>query len=1197
MIGPAGSRIDDRPMSDEPQTISSAPPDEPGADYAKLRERAIELTRAMAPVWSDYNYSDPGVTIIEQLCYALTELPYRASLPVGDLLVGPLEGRVKLKRQGLKAAWSILPCNPVTVNDLRRLVIDRVPDVANVWFTPARPDAQRGLSGLYDVAVLALGDERSLGEGCCGTDRLIEKVGRCYRAHRAVGEDIRETRLLSQLDCWVFAQIQIEDGTDASKTLAQALFNLGLALAPEPRRHSLDEEMAGGKTTASVFDGPLMLRGFIADDQLTPLPSEVQVDRLAGVLAETQGILAVDTISVGVDGTHHRYGRGETIPVAKNHIPWLQGTSREGRFTIELRRRTTRVIANPGRVRRILERLWAEHRRTYPLRAEYAERFGAPKATYRDLSVFTSVQRQFPNVYGIGPSGLPREASPMRQAQARQMKGYLMVFDQLLADYFAQMASMRDLFSIEAGGKATYAWQSLRGIVPDAAPLLLNGYEEGLAAIVAAGDPVLQRRNMILDLLLSLYARRVTDPEQNQDRDSVGGVLRIKQAMLRHIDGLGRDRGRGADYRRRPSLRSMSGVERSSRLELGLPQVAPAGPDGHAGRGGRIWGAAQDPVEGRFGRPMPADMDAVLDQLFHRIDRIGDGPAATGPSPLEGRTIAEELAAALDDPSRYRVGRSAPSAAAVYLLCVDARGGWWWLGEYVDEEKALEAVRQLLRDQRGRQDRSRDTALYIVDWILLRAAMLADAHSAHRFNFRVTAVISAQRDGWDEETWRRHAEQVVRTNTPAHIALDCLFLPPRAMRHFERLFRDWQDTMRGCSTGRQIHACKALADYLTFEIDGPPPKSSPLPSPPPPTDDQPAPRQAPSPPTPTPAPPPPSPSLTPEPEPEPASAPTPEATPTAVPDLPPPPPPLASLPLISSGRLVSDGHASGIGGRIASFWQDSVLPVLRKLAFWRSKPNAAGKDEEATPPASAAPPPAPVEEAPPAAPAAPAARAIPPTEIELPGTVAAAPDQAIGVDLDTVLTGASAATFAEAGFRFAIRYLPRAGASSSGDLTAAEATTILNAGLALMAVQHVAAEGWTPSGPLGASNGEQAADDAWSIGLPPGLSVWLDLEGVAAGTPDDAVIAYCNAWYGAVAACGYVPGLYVGADCGLGASQITATAFGYFWQSGSTTPALSTGYCMVQSISSSYVLDGIAYDLDVVQNDAQGQTPFWLSPS
>jgi hypothetical protein len=214
------------------------------------------------------------------------------------------------------------------------------------------------------------------------------------------------------------------------------------------------------------------------------------------------------------------------------------------------------------------------------------------------------------------------------------------------------------------------------------------------------------------------------------------------------------------------------------------------------------------------------------------------------------------------------------------------------------------------------------------------------------------------------------------------------------------------------------------------------------------------------------------------------------------------------------------------------------------------------------------------------------------------GQVSAVPSGATGFDCNTVLTTSTAQSFADAGFSFAVRYVPRTfvvtPSTAQGNLTTQEAEDILQAGLGLMVVQHVAASPWTPSGSLGQSNGQYAVANAEAIGLPGGMSLFLDLEGVAAGTSAQTVTDYCESWFSVVTAAGYLPGIYIGANCGLSSSQIEALSFQYFWESGSTVPTLSTGYCMKQSISSSYVLAGVAYDLDVVQADANGRTPFWL---
>jgi hypothetical protein len=44
------------------------------------------LGRLCGDQWSDFNSHDPGITILEQLCYAITDLAYRSNFPIADLI-------------------------------------------------------------------------------------------------------------------------------------------------------------------------------------------------------------------------------------------------------------------------------------------------------------------------------------------------------------------------------------------------------------------------------------------------------------------------------------------------------------------------------------------------------------------------------------------------------------------------------------------------------------------------------------------------------------------------------------------------------------------------------------------------------------------------------------------------------------------------------------------------------------------------------------------------------------------------------------------------------------------------------------------------------------------------------------------------------------------------------------------------------
>lgn len=213
------------------------------------------------------------------------------------------------------------------------------------------------------------------------------------------------------------------------------------------------------------------------------------------------------------------------------------------------------------------------------------------------------------------------------------------------------------------------------------------------------------------------------------------------------------------------------------------------------------------------------------------------------------------------------------------------------------------------------------------------------------------------------------------------------------------------------------------------------------------------------------------------------------------------------------------------------------------------------------------------------------------------GRVESAKPALHGFDINRPLNNSDLKSFYAQGFRFCLRYLTRAAnAPQAGDLTRDEADRILANGFALMAVQHVASEGWHPTATLGRTYGQNAVDNAQSVGLPPGVNLWLDLEGVSdtATAPD--VVDYCNAWFKAVEAADYATGIYVGANSRLSGDDLFwRLKTKHYWKSGSKVPDIPVrGYQMLQWIPPGPdTADTI--DRNVTQNDAFGDAVQWLT--
>jgi hypothetical protein len=221
----------------------------------------------------------------------------------------------------------------------------------------------------------------------------------------------------------------------------------------------------------------------------------------------------------------------------------------------------------------------------------------------------------------------------------------------------------------------------------------------------------------------------------------------------------------------------------------------------------------------------------------------------------------------------------------------------------------------------------------------------------------------------------------------------------------------------------------------------------------------------------------------------------------------------------------------------------------------------------------------------------------------LSGHVFTAPDGIRGFDANERISSKAAAAFHKHGYRFCLRYVRREKVNDH-DLSPGEAQGILDAGLGLMPVQHVASEeAWVPTAAKGAAYGKTGAADCVRIGIPAGVTVWCDLEGVALGTPADDVIDYCNNWHAAVADAGYEPGLYVGFRAGLSATQLfKSLRFTHYWGAynlNADEVPIVRELQMKQAVrKSADKVPGfnIAFQTDTIRTDALGGRPIVLAP-
>lgn len=208
-----------------------------------------------------------------------------------------------------------------------------------------------------------------------------------------------------------------------------------------------------------------------------------------------------------------------------------------------------------------------------------------------------------------------------------------------------------------------------------------------------------------------------------------------------------------------------------------------------------------------------------------------------------------------------------------------------------------------------------------------------------------------------------------------------------------------------------------------------------------------------------------------------------------------------------------------------------------------------------------------------------------------------------GFDCNTTVGRDDAGAFYEMGYRFAMRYVRRTHAASN-DLSTEEIQDLHAAGLAVSPVQHYGpADGWVPTFELGHQYGTTAALACHELKAPSGITVWLDLEGIAPGTPAGVIIGFANAWHDAVTAAGLQSGLYVGWECGLTPTQLyhslKTTRFWSSYNLNADQVPSRCGTCMSQHAALPKDKPaGVPYEIDVdtVTGDLLGRFPTFFGP-
>jgi hypothetical protein len=268
-----------------------------------------------------------------------------------------------------------------------------------------------------------------------------------------------------------------------------------------------------------VYKGPLLQNGFIDEAELVLAQPRQTIYRsdLYQIVAGVTGVQEVNRLDMYVcqdDGVKDDAGRWcialdcKCLPKLNDACSAFATVSNNTELPIDMLKLKEYMDVHPEATTKI----------------NRADSLDLPLPTGRiinDLADFTSTQMDFPRTYKIGTTGISRQQPDLRQAQAKQLKGYLFFFDQLLGNYLAHLSAVKDLFSVK--GVDVNIYQPMYSI-PGIKEILLDykGLQDGETAPEGQTPPTwddfIAGDNDYTKILLELTAGNDTDRKLYRDQ-------------------------------------------------------------------------------------------------------------------------------------------------------------------------------------------------------------------------------------------------------------------------------------------------------------------------------------------------------------------------------------------------------------------------------------------------------------------------------------------------------------------------------------------------------------------------------------------------------------------------------------------------------------------------------------------------------
>lgn len=546
--------------------------------FDALWQQAHEVITALSgDVWTDTGDHDPGITLLQSATWNCSDLSYRASLPLNDLLTCQDQRPLFPEEFGPE---QVLTCNTVTAEDYRRALLDLHSSDIDTLNTPGdflfsdvsliqEPEdhrfhwwynAEKREYSFTEPVVTNNDDKKTLSlrgnlwlslvptrytqSLLSGNRTDVEQHLASFLAdHRNLGEAVSRITWLQPATFSPRMTIELADNISDINQVAAQIYQVTEAfLRPVVARYTTEQRRALGDTGDVIFEGPKLKHGWqkTAPSQITAGGYVLNLGPLVNLLLAIPGVASLSTLSVDTGDGHITAVKGDSWrwQVADGYYPQLWGEA-----PLELLATTNGplTLVSKGGIRNTLIK---EKMAGYLTQADLIEMSPTvlPAGRFRDQTGYTPVGQRLPECYALQQPGA------VIDDQTRAVHQFLLPVDQLLADGTAELAQLPALLAFKDRGDVIRGtrWPYTGAMVQQAVhqPYMdaLKAIAQQDAAIYTQGKPPGANFTRELDFLQYLLGYFGTSRAALPLTLDLPDFLATQRAYLAQQPALGYDR-------------------------------------------------------------------------------------------------------------------------------------------------------------------------------------------------------------------------------------------------------------------------------------------------------------------------------------------------------------------------------------------------------------------------------------------------------------------------------------------------------------------------------------------------------------------------------------------------------------------------------------------------------------------------------